>query len=293
MTAALIDGGALAAKIKRALKSRVKTLTRKLGRPPSLTALAFLRDGSAEAYLRSQARACRDCGIAMRSAVQRGKSNTSAALRHLARAAADPAVDAIILQLPLPGGMDAGALIAAIPAGKDAEGISPLSYGRLFSCKSWAELVKSACAAPPTALAIAALIRQSGITVAGRRAVVVGRSSIVGRPAAHLLSLLDATVTLCHSRTKDLPGEVRRADIVVACAGVPRLIRGSWLKQGAMVIDAGVNQVGSSFVGDVHFEEARRRASWITPVPGGVGPATTAMLLSNVVSLAARRLGKG
>lgn len=290
MTARLLSGVSLAAKIKLSLKARIPSLTQKLGRPPSLAAVALANDASAEVYLQAQTRLCRELDIRLMTTRPRKRLKTQEAYRLLRRVSATPAVDAVILQLPLPRGIDLHTILSAISPEKDAEGVSPQAYGRLFACKSWAELENNPFAAPPTALAIAALIRQAGMSVTGRRAVVIGRSNIVGRPAAHLLSLLDATVTLCHSKSKDLPGEIRRADIVIACAGKASLVRGTWLKRGALLIDAGMNRVGSKLLGDVRFEEARIKASWLTPVPGGVGPVTTAMLFSNVVSLALERL---
>jgi methylenetetrahydrofolate dehydrogenase (NADP+)/methenyltetrahydrofolate cyclohydrolase len=198
---------------------------------------------------------------------------------------ADDATDGILLQLPLPAHLDSDEMLAAIDPAKDVDGFHPLSQGHLLSGKS--------TFVPCTPRGMMRMLDETGVDLAGQRAVVVGRSTIVGKPMALLLLARNATVTICHSRTKDLPAEVKAADIVVAAIGRPELIKGEWIKQGAIVLDVGINRMADGKLkGDVEFEAARQRASWITPVPGGVGPLTVACLLENTLQAAYQRRRK-
>lgn len=291
MSALPLNGNALAKKIRQSLAPRVEAVKKARGRAPRLAIIAAA-GASTASYLQAKAKASREAGIEAEIHPLPEASDTHAASQLLWSLAQNAAVDAIIVDLPLPKAVHVESLVAALPAEKDVEGITPHNYGRLFLAKTCEEARALKLIAPPTALAIVELLKESGVPVAGQRAVVVGRSNIVGKPAAHLLTAMNATVALCHSKTADLAEEVRRADIVVACLGKARLIKGSWLKSGAVVIDAGVNEEGGKLCGDVDFAEAEKVASFITPVPGGVGPVTTAMLLSNAVQLAERRLAK-
>jgi len=248
---------------------------------------------AARAYRQAQLKACRAWSLEGVAQSLPGSASRRELLDLLENLAHDEAVDAILLELPLPPGLPPSEALCALPPEKDVEGVTPVRYGRLFLAKAYSELESLNLIAPPTALAIAELLRETRLPLAGKRAVVVGRSGIVGRPAAHLLTALDLTVTLCHSRTRDLEGEIRRADIVVAAIGRAGLIRGSWLKRGAVVIDAGVSEQEGRICGDVDFQEARKTAATLTPVPGGVGPVTIAMLLANAVRLAEARLRAG
>lgn len=261
MSARLLDGAALARRIRESL------------RRPNGPRLAIIRGTDDEAsaqYRRAKLKACREAGI----------ETVVLELDQLKDAARDPKVNAIIVELPLPAGAQESAALEALPPAKDAEGVSPLNFGRLMMARSWREL--KGLPLPCTAWAVVQILLDSNIPIKGQEAVVIGRSNIVGKPAAHMLSLLGATVTLCHSKTRDLAAHVRRADILVAAAGIPGLIRGEWIKPGAAVVDA------ASGTGDVEFEPARQRAGFITPVPGGVGPVTTASLLSNIALLCRR-----
>ncbi|HVA66434.1 MAG TPA: bifunctional 5,10-methylenetetrahydrofolate dehydrogenase/5,10-methenyltetrahydrofolate cyclohydrolase [Elusimicrobiota bacterium] len=288
MSAEILAGAALAEDIKADAARRAEALKNRLGRPACLAIVSAQADAAAQSYLKARVSACRGAGLETQ-ALPVGPDWNAARLRALLEGIAkNDAIDALIVDFPLPAGIDAREIREAIPASKDAEGLSPERFGRLFLAKTYAEA--SALIVPPTAKACAELLRRAKIPLEGRRALVVGRSPVVGRPAAHLLSLLGMTVTLAHSRTLDLEGEVGRADAVVAAAGKARLVRGKWVKKGAAVIDAGVNQDGPSLRGDVEFEAAARSASFITPVPGGVGPVTTACLLANAVLLAEARL---
>jgi methylenetetrahydrofolate dehydrogenase (NADP+) / methenyltetrahydrofolate cyclohydrolase len=197
---------------------------------------------------------------------------------------ADPAVNGILVQLPLPKGLDEQAVLDLISLNKDVDGFHPMNIGELVMKGRTPQFI------PCTPAGCIELLVRSGIKISGANAVVVGRSNIVGIPVAALLNNADATVTICHSRTKDLPGKVREADIVVAAIGKPEFVKGDWIKPGAAVIDVGINSVpdatkksGQRLVGDVAFDEACSTAGWITPVPGGVGPMTIAMLLKNTV----------
>jgi methylenetetrahydrofolate dehydrogenase (NADP+) / methenyltetrahydrofolate cyclohydrolase len=198
------------------------------------------------------------------------------------RLGADPAVDGILVQMPLPKHIDADAIVGAIPPSKDVDGLHPESLGRLAQGRP--------SFVPCTPKGCMRLLADAGIDPRGKQAVVLGRSMLVGKPMALLLANADATVTMCHSKTRDLEAQVAAADIVVAAVGKPEMVKGAWIKPGAVVLDVGINRVGEKkLVGDVEFEAARERASWITPVPGGVGPMTIAMLLANTVESATAR----
>jgi methylenetetrahydrofolate dehydrogenase (NADP+)/methenyltetrahydrofolate cyclohydrolase len=240
-------------------------------------------DPASRVYVGSKERACVEVG--MRSLGRRlPAGTTTAALLALVdelNARAD--VHGILVQLPLPDGLDTDAVIQRIAPAKDVDGLTAISQGRL--------LAGTRGLRPCTPLGIMRLLRETGVDLQGASAVVVGRSLLVGKPVSLLLLEQHATVTMCHSRTRDLAGTVRAADVVVAAVGRPEMIRGDWIKEGAIVIDVGINRVASGkLVGDVEFATARERAAWITPVPGGVGPMTVAMLLGNTVAAAARSL---
>ena len=290
MSAAIIDGRAAAARIRQSLNPRIEALVKARGRAPRLSILSAAGDPSAAAYLQAKLKACRDSGIEADVHALSASAGHDEALDLLRRLGSDDAVDAVIVEFPLPKAVKAGEFIRELPAAKDVEGVTPENLGRLFMAKTFEEILSRKLIVPCTAMAAIGLLRQTGVPIAGRRAVVVGRSSIVGGPAAHLLTSLNATVTLCHSQTQDIEGELACADIVIAAIGRARFIKGSWLKKGAVVIDAGINRDGDSLCGDVDFEQASQVASLITPVPGGVGPVTTAMLLANTVALTESRL---
>jgi len=288
VSAEILSGAALAADIKADAARRAAALKNRLGRPVRLAIVSARADAAAQSYLKARVNACRGVGIETQTHPVEPDWNTARLRALLEDISENDATDALIVDFPLPAGIDAREIRAFIPVSKDAEGLSPERFGRLFLAKTYSET--SALAVPPTARACAELLRLAKIPLEGRRALVVGRSPVVGRPAAQLLSLLGMTVTIAHSLTQDLAGEVSRADAVVAAAGKARLVRGAWIKKGSVVIDAGVNKDGASLCGDVEFEAAAQSASFITPVPGGVGPVTTACLLANAVLLAEARL---
>lgn len=254
------------------------------GRATGLATVLVGDDPASQVYVGSKERACREVGI--ESFGHRLPASTSQAeLLDLVRTLAiDRRVHGILVQLPLPAGLDAQAVIEAIPPEKDVDGLHPVSQGRLLAGQPGLR--------PCTPLGVMRLLDEVGVQLQGARAVVVGRSLLVGKPVSLLLLERHATVTMCHSRTADLPGEVGRAEVVVAAAGRTGLVRGSWVRPGAVVIDVGINRGSDGKVrGDVEFAPAAERASHITPVPGGVGPMTVAMLLANTVTAAERASG--
>lgn len=284
MTAQIIDGKAIAAQIRADIGHEVTDLKARLGRVPGLAAILVGTDPASQSYVRSKHKACAQAGI-QSFAYELPETVSQAALEGLVRELnTNPDVDGILVQLPLPKGLDEEAVLSTVHIEKDVDGFHPINIGRL-NMKGRPPLFVSC-----TPAGVLALLDAVGTPISGADTVVIGRSNIVGIPVAALLRNRDATVTVCHSRTRDLPDKVRRADIVVAAIGRAEMIRGDWIRPGAVVIDVGINRIedptsptGSRLVGDVAFEEARQVASAITPVPGGVGPMTIAMLLQNTL----------
>ncbi len=283
MSARLLDGRALGAEILQDARRLSRETRRRRGRAPRLALIAAVGDAAAR-YLKAKLRACAEAEV--EAEVHAEALDGASAPRLLARLARDPAVDAIVVETPYPGGLSAREVSQLLPAEKDAEGVGAQAYGRLFLAKSWKEA--GTLIAPCTALAIARLVVSARAPLAGRRALVVGRSATVGRPAAHLLSTLDMTVTLAHSRSLGLERLCREAEVLVAAAGVPELIPASWVRRGAVVVDAGMHSLGARLVGDV-AAGAAKRAGAMTPVPGGVGPVTTAVVVLQAARLARAR----
>ncbi len=286
MSAQLIDGKARAAALRAEVAAGVAAFTAAHGRAPGLTVVLVGDDPASAVYVASKGKACREAGMV--SGEYRLPADTAEAdlLALIAQLNADPAVDGILVQMPLPRQIDSDRVIAAIDPAKDVDGLHPVNTGLLVSGRQG--LV------PCTPSGCLLLIREAMGDIAGAQAVVIGRSILVGKPMAALLTNASATVTLAHSRTRDLAAHVARADIVVAAVGIPNMVPGEWIKPGACVIDVGINRVAlpdgkSRLVGDVDFEAARSRAGWITPVPGGVGPMTIACLLANTLAAAHAR----
>jgi methylenetetrahydrofolate dehydrogenase (NADP+)/methenyltetrahydrofolate cyclohydrolase len=280
----ILDGKAVAQAVRAEAARDVEAL-RARGVVPGLATVLVGDDPASRVYVGSKERACVEVG--MRSIGQRLPADTTtAALVTLVdelNARAD--VHGILVQLPLPDGVDTDAVIQRIAPAKDVDGLTAISQGRL--------LAGARGLRPCTPLGIMRLLRETGVDLRGAHAVVIGRSLLVGKPVSLLLLERHATVTMCHSRTRDLAGTVRAADVVVAAVGRAEMIRGDWIKEGAIVIDVGINRIASGkLVGDVEFAGARERAAWITPVPGGVGPMTVAMLLGNTVVAATQSLEK-
>ena len=276
----IIDGRRIAAEVSGQVAERVAAL-RARGVVPGLTVVRVGDDPASAIYVRGKRKACEEAGI---HSVEHHlpASTTQRELQDLvARLDADPAVHGILVQLPLPDRIDEDPILEAIDPRKDADGFHPFNVGCLWSGKA----APRAC----TPWGIMRLLDAAGVDPKGKRALVVGRSNIVGKPMAAMLLERHATVTVAHSRTLDLAGEVGRADILVAAIGKAEMVKGAWVKPGAVVIDVGMNRLpDGKLVGDVEFAPAAERASAITPVPGGVGPMTIAMLLVNTVELADR-----
>jgi len=284
MAAAIMDGKALAAELRASLKPAVAALAVR-GVRPCLAAVVAGDDAASRVYLRSKTRACEEVGV--RSDLHEFPASvTEYALRErIAALNADARVHGILVQLPLPSGIDAERLLSAVAPEKDVDGFHAENLGRLV--RGEPRFV------PCTPAGILRLIDAAQVPLAGRRAVVIGRSNIVGKPLALLLLQRDATVTICHSRTIDLAEVARGADVLVAAAGKPRLVGASMVREGACVVDVGIHRgADGKLVGDVDFTAVKDKAGWITPVPGGVGPMTVAMLVANTIHAAEIALGQ-
>ncbi|KRE17020.1 bifunctional 5,10-methylene-tetrahydrofolate dehydrogenase/5,10-methylene-tetrahydrofolate cyclohydrolase [Bosea sp. Root381] len=275
--ATLIDGKAVAAELRDEIAAEIAAIKAASGRVPGLHVVLVGEDPASRVYVASKEKLAAAAG--MNSVAHRLPAETSEAdlLAKLAELNADDAVDGILVQLPLPKHIDSGRIIDAIDPAKDVDGLHPINAGKLAAGKNG--LV------PCTPLGSMLLLKRVLPSLSGLEAVVIGRSELVGRPAAQLLLQADCTVTIAHSRTKDLPAVVRRADIVIAAVGRPHFVKGAWIKPGATVIDVGINRLpDGKLVGDVDFTEAVAVAGAITPVPGGVGPMTIACLLRNTLT---------
>ncbi|MFZ5446863.1 MAG: bifunctional methylenetetrahydrofolate dehydrogenase/methenyltetrahydrofolate cyclohydrolase FolD [Myxococcota bacterium] len=282
MTAQLIDGKALSAKVKAGLKTEAEALRAKFGRPPGIAVVRVGEDPASKVYVTSKEKTAQELGFASWHHHLDASVSQAELMALVHRLNADDAVDGILVQLPLPKHLDANAVLEAIDPSKDVDGFHAVNAGHLFQGRP--TLV--AC----TPFGVMKMFEDIGFDLTGKNCVVVGRSNIVGRPMAMLLLNASATVTICHSKS-DVAAEVRRADVVIAAVGVSKLVKGEWIKPGAIVIDVGMNRgADGKLTGDVEFDVARERAAWITPVPGGVGPMTIAMLMSNTVSAAKRRM---
>jgi methylenetetrahydrofolate dehydrogenase (NADP+)/methenyltetrahydrofolate cyclohydrolase len=284
MTARLLDGRVVARALREQVAAELAAFRAAGGPQPKLAIVQVGAEPAASAYVRSIVRACE--GAAMACAVSRLPADADAAtvLAAIRQLDADPTVHGILIQAPLPPPLTLPEAAEAMSPAKDVDGMHPLHSGRLAQGRP--------AVAPCTPEGGLALLRHYGIPVAGQRAVVVGRGLTVGRPLALLLLNLDATVTLCHTRTPDLAAVTREADLLVAAAGRPGLIRATMVKPGATVLDFGVNEVDGRLVGDVAFDEVRAVAGALTPVPGGTGPVTTAVLLRRVLEAARRQAGR-
>ncbi len=278
MSARIIDGKAIAAGLRARAAGRITGL----GYRPGLTVVLVGDDPASAVYVRGKDRAANEAGIAVHTIRLPADAPEPALLAEIGRLNADPAVDGILVQLPLPPQIRTQAVVEAVDPAKDVDGFHPVNIGRLAAGAPF--LV------PCTPLGVMRLLEAEGVTLAGIRALMLGRSAIVGRPLLALLLGANATVTVAHSRTRDLPAECRRAELLIAAVGQPELVRGDWIGPGAVVIDVGVNRrADGRLVGDVAFAECAAVAAAITPVPGGVGPMTIACLLENTLTAALRR----
>jgi methylenetetrahydrofolate dehydrogenase (NADP+)/methenyltetrahydrofolate cyclohydrolase len=279
--AKILNGNAIRDEILAELKPRVEALSKRK-RPPGLAVVLVGDDPASEIYVRNKVKACEALGIYSEKRTPEATISTADLLQVIAGLNADPKIDGILVQMPLPAHIDSRAVLHAVAPDKDADGFHPVNAGKL---------VENAPAPRPcTPAGVMEILRRSGVEVAGKRAVVVGRSDIVGKPMALLLLHANATVTICHSRTRDLAGECARAEILVAAIGRPEMITSEYIRPGAVVIDVGINRVDGKVVGDVSRASAEQHAAAYTPVPGGVGPLTIAMLMKNTVELAEAHL---
>ena len=277
----LIDGKAIAAEIRAELKARSQAFEEKYGKKIGLAVVLIGNDPASQVYVRNKVKACEEAGIRSFRHDLPEETTQKQAEELVSALAEDENVHGILVQLPLPRGLDEKRLLSLIPPSKDVDGFLAENIGRLA--------LKEEGIVACTPLGVMEMLARSNIPVAGKRAVVVGRSNIVGRPMALLLLNADATVTVCHSKTKDLSEECRRADILVAAIGKPKFITADMVKEGAVVIDVGMDRdENGKLCGDVDFENVKEKASAITPVPGGVGPMTIAMLLKNTCDAAER-----
>lgn len=270
--AQVVDGKKLSEEIRTEIREQIEKLGR--GRP-RLAAIRVGEDPASKIYLRNKRRACEQTGLDSIQLDLPAETPEQELLAQVQRLNDDPSVHGILVQLPLPDAIDPAVVASTIRADKDVDGLNPENAGRL--------LANQPAHYPCTPLGCIEILDRHAVQIQGAAAVVLGRSEIVGKPVALLLLHRHATVTLCHSRTRDLPSVVREADILIAAVGRPRLVRADWIKPGAAVIDVGINRVEGKLVGDVDFEGALERAQLITPVPGGVGPLTITMLLRNTL----------
>lgn len=276
MTAHIIDGKAIAAQLRETIKQQVHSYSQQGYRPPGLAVIMVGEDPASQVYVRNKRNACETTGILSKAYDLPQHTSQTELLDLLDVLNQDETIDGILVQLPLPNHIDSQSVIEHIVPNKDVDGFHPYNVGRLVLRMP---LLRSC-----TPKGIMRLLEQTGVSLVGQDAIVIGQSNIVGRPMALELLAARCTVTICHSRTRDLADKVKRADIVVVAIGKPQLVTGDWIKPGAIVIDVGTNRLPDGrLVGDVDFASASQKAGWITPVPGGVGPMTIASLLENTL----------
>lgn len=279
--ARIIDGREISTRIRGFIKAEVETLNRQ-GITPGLAVVLAGEDPGSSVYVGMKVKACASAGIRCDEHRLSGDVSEAELLALVEELNRDEGIDGILVQLPLPGHIDESRVLEAIAPHKDVDGFHPCNVGRLALGRP--------LFLPCTPAGIMKMLDETGVNLAGKDVVVIGRSNLVGKPVALMCQARDATVTLCHSQTRDLARKVAEADVLIAAAGRPEMVRGDWIKEGAVVIDVGINRVGEKkVVGDVEFDAASRRADAITPVPGGVGPMTITMLLCNTVESAGRR----
>jgi 5,10-methylene-tetrahydrofolate dehydrogenase/methenyl tetrahydrofolate cyclohydrolase len=292
MSAKIIDGKAIAATIRGEVKAEVEAMQAKYGKVPGLATVLVGERRDSQSYVRMKKKACAEVGITSFGHDLSADISQQELLQIVRDLNANPDVHGILVQLPLPDHIDEEEILSAVSLEKDVDGFHPINIGRLSMKR------RDPLFVPCTPKGCIELLLRTGVEIEGKRAVVLGRSNIVGLPVSMLLLHRNATLTICHSRTKDLPGVVREADILVAAVGRAEMVRGDWVKPGAVIIDVGINSVddptrerGYRLVGDVAFDEVKEVAAAITPVPGGVGPMTIAMLLRNTMDSAKHTVG--
>jgi methylenetetrahydrofolate dehydrogenase (NADP+)/methenyltetrahydrofolate cyclohydrolase len=283
MSARIIDGKAIAAEFRREVREASDRLAAQGKRRPGLAVVLVGDDPASHIYVRNKRAACDECGLVSVSHDLPHSATQTELMSLIERLNADSTIDGILVQVPLPDHIDERAIIEAIAPAKDVDGFHPYNVGRLA--------LRNPLMRPCTPYGVIRMLEHCGLSPKGQHAVVVGASNLVGRPMSLELLLAGATVTVCHRFTTDLRAQIERADLLVVAVGSPGLVPGDWIKRGAVVVDVGINRMpGGKLVGDVQFESARARASWITPVPGGVGPMTVAMLMKNTLESAQQRI---
>jgi methylenetetrahydrofolate dehydrogenase (NADP+)/methenyltetrahydrofolate cyclohydrolase len=279
----ILDGKTAAREVRERLRAETAALAERYGLEPGLATVLVGEDPASKIYVGSKLKACAEVGFRSFSRDLPATTTEAELLAVIDELNADRRVHGILVQLPLPKGLDDKRVIFRISPEKDVDGLHPVNQGRLLAGETGFR--------PCTPLGVMYLIQKTGIPLTGKRAVVIGRSLLVGKPVALLLLEQHATVTVCHSRTADLAGEVRAADVLVAAIGKAEMIRGEWIRPGSVVIDVGINRTDAGLKGDVEYGLASERAAYITPVPGGVGPMTVAMLMQNTLAAARRSAG--
>lgn len=284
MPAALLDGKVMAKEVRDTAATRNAAFLARAGRPAGLVVVRVGQDPASEIYVRGKRKAALEAGLLTEEHHLPETTTQIELLTRIAELNARPEIDGVLVQLPLPKHIDADAIISALDPMKDVDGFHPVNAGFLATGRKGTR--------PCTPVGCLYMLDRANVALEGRHAVVVGRSNIVGKPVALMLLERGSTVTICHSKTRDLAAVVGSADVLVTAIGKAALVKGAWIKPGAAVIDVGMNRLpDGKLMGDVEFEPARERASFITPVPGGVGPMTIAMLLSNAIDCAERRTG--
>ncbi|NBU25402.1 MAG: bifunctional methylenetetrahydrofolate dehydrogenase/methenyltetrahydrofolate cyclohydrolase FolD [Gammaproteobacteria bacterium] len=281
-TAQIIDGKAIAATVRADIRAHIAARVAAGHRAPGLAVIMVGDNAASQVYVRNKRLACEDCGIRSVALDLPLSTTEGELLGHIDRLNADPAIDGILVQLPLPEHIRQSEVVERIDPHKDVDGFHPYNIGRLAE--------RSPLIRPCTPYGVVRMLEHIGVSVKGRHCVVVGASNIVGRPMSLELLLMGATTTVTHRFTPDLEHHVREAEMLIAAAGKPGLVKGEWIRPGAVVVDVGINRLGDgTLTGDVEFEPAAQRASWISPVPGGVGPMTVAMLMKNTLEAALRQ----
>ena len=279
----IIDGKKISTQIKEEIKIEVAELKEKTGKVPGLAVILVGEDAASKVYVNSKEKSCIDLGFYSEKHVLSADAKEEELLALVEKLNKTEEIDGILVQLPLPKHINSQKVLDAILPSKDVDGFHPVNVGKLFTG------IKD-CFYPCTPYGVIELLKRSNVEISGKNAVIIGRSNIVGKPAAAMLLAENATVTIAHSRTANLAETVKGADIVVAAVGIPNFIKGDMIKEGAVVIDVGINRVDGKLYGDVEFESAKEKASKITPVPGGVGPMTIAMLMKNTIVSFKRRM---
>jgi methylenetetrahydrofolate dehydrogenase (NADP+)/methenyltetrahydrofolate cyclohydrolase len=290
MEAKIISGKEISKEIREELEKEIARLKDK-GIVPGLATVLVGEDPASKVYIRNKAKACENLGIYSEQHNLKEATTSQELLDLISKLNEDPKIHGILVQLPLPKHIDEASILYAIDPKKDVDGFHPTNVGLFFTEKRFNDMIEKGLFLPCTPHGIIELLKRSGVEIAGKEAVVLGRSNIVGKPISYLLMANDATVTICHSKTKNLKEVCSKADILVVAIGRAKFVGADMVKDGAVVVDVGVNRTEEGLVGDVDFEKVKERASMITPVPGGVGPMTITMLLVNTVKSARRGAG--